>query len=46
MDLHCTRAGQKGHFARFHKISNVRPAGVRGFVKFISSVVMDVTIRR
>jgi hypothetical protein len=36
----------KGHFARFHTISSVRPASVRGFVNFISSAVMDVTIRR
>jgi hypothetical protein len=39
-------AGRKGHFARFHTISSVRPANVRGFVNFISSAVMDVTIRR
>ena len=35
-----------GYFARFNTISNVTPAGVRGFVNFISSAVMDVTIRR
>ena len=35
-----------GHFARFHTISSVTPAGVRGFVNFISSTVMDVMIRR
>ena len=34
------------YFARFHTISSVRPAGVRGFVNFISSAVMDVTMRR
>jgi len=35
-----------GYFARFHTISNVNPASVRGFVNFISSAVMDVMIRR
>jgi hypothetical protein len=35
-----------GYFARFHTMSNVTPAGVRGFVNFISSAVMDVMIRR
>ena len=44
--LNCGHAGRKGHFARFHTISSVRPANVRGFVNFISSAVMDVTIRR
>jgi len=39
-------ASRKGHLARFHTISGVKPAGVRGFVNFISSAVMDVTIRR
>ena len=34
------------YFARFHTKSNVTPAGVRGFVNFISSAVMDVMIRR
>jgi hypothetical protein len=34
------------YFARFHTKSNVIPAGVRGFVNFISSAVMDVMIRR
>jgi hypothetical protein len=38
--------GWAGYFARFHMNSNVTPAGVRGFVKFISSAVMDVMIRR
>ena len=33
-------------FAGFHTISSVRPPDVRGFVNFISSAVMDVTIRR
>jgi hypothetical protein len=40
-----TRVGT-GYFARFHTISNVNPASVRGFVNFISSAVMDVMIRR
>ena len=35
-----------GYLARFHTMSNVTPAGVRGFVNFISSAVMDVMIRR
>ena len=35
-----------GYFARFQMNSNVTPAGVRGFVKCISSAVMDVMIRR
>jgi hypothetical protein len=34
------------YFARFQTISSVRPEAVRGFVNFISSAVMDVTIRR
>ena len=34
------------HFARFNTNSSVTPAGVRGFVNFNSSSVMDVTIRR
>ena len=38
--------GWAGYFARFHLNSNVTPAGVRGFVKFISLAVMDVMIRR
>jgi hypothetical protein len=37
---------RRDYFARFHTISSVRPADVRGFVNFISSAVMDVTIRR
>jgi hypothetical protein len=40
------RASEADYLARFHTISNVRPASVRGFVNFISSAVMDVTIRR
>ena len=36
----------RDYFARFHTISSVRPADVQGFVNFISSAVMDVTIRR
>ena len=35
-----------GYFARLNTNSNVTPAGVRGFVNFISSAVMDVMIRR
>ena len=35
-----------GHFARLNTNSSVTPAGARGFVSFISSSVMDVTIRR
>ena len=31
----------RGYFARFHTNSSVTPAGVRGFVNFISSAVMD-----
>jgi hypothetical protein len=38
--------GWAGYFARFQMNSNVTPAGVRGFVKCISSAVMDVMIRR
>jgi hypothetical protein len=39
-------ACRAGHFARFHTKSRVTPAGVRGFVNFISSAEMDVMIRR
>ena len=35
-----------GHFAFLNTNSSVTPAGARGFVSFISSSVMDVTIRR
>jgi hypothetical protein len=35
-----------GHFARLNTNSSVTPAGVRGFVSFNSSSVIDVTIRR
>ena len=35
-----------GHFARLNTNSSVTPAGVRGFVIFNSSSVIDVTIRR
>jgi hypothetical protein len=41
-----TRSGMTDHFARFHTMSSVRPAAVRGLVNFISSSVMDVMIRR
>ena len=41
-----TIAWQAGHFARLNTNSNVTPAGVRGFVIFNSSSVIDVTIRR
>ena len=34
------------YFARLNTNSNVSPAGVRGFVTFNSSSVIDVTIRR
>ena len=34
------------YFARLNTSSNVTPAGVRGFVIFNSSSVIDVTIRR
>lgn len=34
------------HFARLNTSSSVMPAGVRGFVNFNSSSVIDVTIRR
>ena len=36
----------KGYFARLNTNSRVTPAGVRGFVNFNSSSVIDVTIRR
>ena len=36
----------RGYFARFHTNSSVTPAGVRGFVNFISSAVMDEIMRR
>jgi hypothetical protein len=39
-------AGSGDYFARLHVNSNVIPAGVRGFVNFISSAEMEVTIRR
>ena len=41
-----TMAWQAGHFARLNTSSSVTPAGVRGFVSFNSSSVIDVTIRR
>ena len=41
-----TMAWQAGHFARLNTNSSVTPAGVRGFVSFNSSSVIDVTIRR
>ena len=41
-----TIAWQAGHFARLNTNSSVTPAGVRGFVSFNSSSVIDVTIRR
>jgi hypothetical protein len=34
------------YFARLNTKSSVIPAGVRGFVNFNSSALMDVTIRR
>ncbi len=41
-----TMAWQAGYFARLNTNSSVTPAGVRGFVSFNSSSVIDVTIRR
>ncbi len=41
----CVRS-RPHHFARFHTNSSVTPAGLRGFVNFMSSAVIDVTIRR
>ena len=35
-----------GYFARLNTNSRVTPAGVRGFVNFNSSSLIDVTIRR
>ena len=37
---------RRGYFARFHTNSSVTPAGVGGFVNFISSAVMDEIMRR
>jgi hypothetical protein len=44
---YCELHGQDlmSHLARFHANSSVTPAGVRGFMKVISSAVMAVTIR-
>src|SRR5262249_37578306 len=39
-------AVRSDYFARFHTNSSVTPAGVRGFVNFISSAVMDEIMRR
>ncbi|MET4518980.1 hypothetical protein [Bradyrhizobium sp. I1.7.5] len=41
-----TMAWQAGHFARLNTNSSVTPAGVRGFVSFNSSSLIDVMIRR
>jgi len=42
----CSALKMSCHFARLNTNSSVTPAGVRGFVIFNSSSVIDVTIRR
>lgn len=42
----CSARKMSCHFARLNTNSSVTPAGVRGFVIFNSSSVIDVTIRR
>ena len=42
----CSALKTSCHFARLNTNSSVTPAGVRGFVIFNSSSVIDVTIRR
>ena len=42
----CSARMMSRHFARLNTNSSVTPAGIRGFVIFNSSSVIDVTIRR